>query len=1519
MERWLDTQRLGLAAYAFYTIPQFLRSTNNRMVSVGEFDAVKNLFMNYLETIMSDSETKNAKSFFTTLPPSVLYLLNKALSQEHKITAKYRNIFTLMQSGVNQALLELNSKPRNIYQNRQVWVYYIMLGETNARNLIQWGQELFKIKQHKWNPQGIDVFEESLDVLRNPWSETRERCVAVERLVKILQTDYWFDCQIENLLYQYQFYWPLFVLQYGKTLRPLACSLPLGVDLHFKKQTAKHYNPNYKGQICGVKNEELFNSWQKHIDKATKTSKILWKAKRGNHGALKYKVLASDINFDFGVTENILELLIEVIYKKTARILSFEGSSAEAYLSQAVLNRLIGGQPMLGTVITGEIGDQKANTLNYEFVMPGGLKEKMEYVSASKSWERFILPSRLTKKFPSKDYDNNGKNLNENIRDLEPPELDLDSIYVGPNKVCFGDLVYFEASVSVICSGIRSIEVRYLLPSGKSETVFYKTYGTGHRLVSFEFTSMIKTLHNNGSWKMQDIILMDHEGNKKHYNRSDYPMFEQHDFAVYYQKQGHHIEVLQCNNLENVADIAQIEGWRQYKYIRCPEAIWSLQYIHHRRVGDGIERPGLLPMKSNQVQNVLNNLMDNTYSNVLKLGHVSIEAVATALWLINNPLREKMTPSPPMLWFSFIRATETEQDIRFWQVVWQTLGASKNDFYKFIQLTSREEIVAELAYALDRLEPKEEYPSHRAPDIMVIVDSQHFNTSHQITPNNQSRPFMVEPILEELNRHKYLGSAGGFHYKQFEKLLGHTRIIILSDDNLDTENNITHNINNNYSMDENLNSNEIKKIFDALSIFRWEFNLSMATLVISHVTDKHYSGAYIRNYILKPLVEMKLLKYVAGRYFIPPELRYAAAQDNKNRDIQNLYRYHYAAGLALTPYAEIWKNTTLNFPSLALDYAFQPAIVHEAQFHFNLAIQYGDIMIKNDAKKCLFTLSLLNELPHWGSVKVLTDLNILGSAKEAYNIARKILRWSKKPPNSPVHPRHLLSTVSAINVWCRSFVSHPEMHAHKMKRLSHLVELYIKKALLNCQYFHGEENTNYMLVLSNYSIYLAKNEPHRRSLMEFCCREVLAYLKNGGSPKVLSGFWFELAGDLEQNDSKAVEIYIMGTQHFNWGQLWIKGVGAAKKAKMDEKISEIIDSIDEEIAIVINGGKRQFENNYWWDMENQVAKRIEAGMKTLDYINIDKITYTQNKHPLDAAVYALQIAAKGDEQYSRQCLKEAKDMSFHDPALTCYEAVIEMIFGHDELIRETVNRLDDLLHNMQNLYWKTTITFLKVAGSLLLGQTSSIQELIDLGNNYPINNYKQPPFLGHLRIGLENQKRLNDSIIDLFSIFSPSPISPAFTALKLAAEGNENLARGYINLAKQRGLSGFACTRSEAVIELIFGGEEQIKEIVVYLDNLMVQNKLQVDIYILSFFLRSVGYLILGHTPKLEYVHRLFNVNQYLPEMLFSDDNCPPRLDADWKIPLEPNYKKTLLFLQKGLEKQGRLNDEINNYFKCIK
>jgi hypothetical protein len=855
--------------------------------------------------------------------------------------------------------------------------------------------------------QVLDAVDAGLTTLRSPWSDTAARLKAVQNIGRGIEEEVrnWNVIlqwrHIENALYHQLFCWPLLVFSRGNG----AISLPVGIDIYLDGKMKAAPDPEDGGEID-------VSGWDQALPDILAAAKVQWLGKHGNHGSFRNDIRAASAVFDFRTANRIAAGFPESI--------TLRDSSMEAYFSQVILSRFLGNVVSSSSVVTGSIGkrriDEPGGFADYEFIWPGGVKDKLKYVFRSEFFERVILP-------------------------------DLDS------------------------QDARRIDLDKFVKASKCEQT---------------------------------------------------------------------TEINFVTHLQHVADVFQVGGWRQCRYVRCPDIGWRIHPF-------GMRLPSL---EDDGVQACIKALRSSE-STVWELpAHLGLINLAAALWHINMTLRNQIEyDRPPMMSWAFVRAIKDEQDARFWHVVWKQLGASNEDFAEFFGTSTTLDAANVLAEALNVFSPWQSRPSHRAPDILVLVGTDHLSASLEKAKTPLLRCQAFDPVLEMLRRDDVLQPNC---FPEMRDLVGQTRIIVIpSDEFLGGE------------QRQDTLKPEYEPLLSALRVFRFGFTQQMASVVWNTLGHKSLP---VRD-LLHHFVEEGVLRYGLGEYHVPGKVGVSSISSS---DPTERAKIHYAAGIAMAPYLSL-----TNLPAIAFDQAFRPEIVHEA--HFHLRESYG-VLEKKEREPfrqavaaALQRLQRFGEYPGWSAVNNL--LKSKTAAKDAYEIAMDLIE-AREDTGTPPHPIQLLTAIRAVEQRWDDLRQHPEAaNQEEAGNLLITIDELFDQARVACnrKEWLSESNYNLLSVVSQQATFLYS---HRHTLpnaglsqrIQGLSSEAWNLLAIGTDGSAARGGWYEIVGDSRSDDEQAEIAYRQGVQWSpGWRSLWFKYVGCLCRLERRNTVSEVLGTLTPEL------------------------------------------------------------------------------------------------------------------------------------------------------------------------------------------------------------------------------------------------------------------------------------------------------------------------------------------------------------------
>jgi hypothetical protein len=651
------------------------------------------------------------------------------------------------------------------------------------------------------------------------------------------------------------------------------------------------------------------------------------------------------------------------------------------------------------------------------------------------------------------------------------------------------------------------------------------------------------------------------------------------------------VKIASGAKLSNLADIVQVEGWRQYRFIRCPEIQWAVHDEYYS------QRQGLLTMNDTRVRYVMNLLRENKsfILDLMEEQDVTPRIMGSALWHINMTLRNQMSPKPPMFSCLFVRATPDQQGSRFWEVLWNGIGAPLVDFEQLYSVSSPKKAATVLTETLNRFQPLETSPGYRSPDLIIIIGLEQFLENLEEIENPLRRPLDIVPVLREITSQGQLRIAP--NAEALSSYLRKTRIILLPDHPDKDLDLLRPRI-----APEELDIKD-QAIISALSTFRWGFTHSMVPLLLDTAGIKYYMDKLgsIHNYLNK-LHKNGTLRYCQGWYHFPSTLRKELYQSIP--EVEKV-KYHIAAGTALAPYT---KGKAV--PAMAFDQVFLPEHIYEALFHFNraqwLATIQGNQMewLGQMALNQKTAILRFTAFPSWSTIGSLTQCGNAAAFRDAYKMGCENVDVLDKNIMLSLHPGFYLNIARAGVAWYKN-----ETRTNvKVVLGEELIgeEGIFEKALNACENprFCNELDYNRLCVLSEYSTHLAQIGGEHSKKVKAFDREILRLLESNVDGRGVKGEWFERLGDGIKKHSEALSLYRLGIKCVpQWHQLWIKAFGTLTNpdrilASLQEYAVRESLTMEKAIAYIVRTADKRW-NPY---PPQWVKDRWNRGLKLIDEV-----------------------------------------------------------------------------------------------------------------------------------------------------------------------------------------------------------------------------------------------------------------------------------------------------------------------------
>lgn len=877
--RWLEGHQIGLLAYSLLQA-----KPGGRMIGA-------------LRKTIADKTSKDAIPVgevprLGSLPVQSLRFLKESTA-DARIAGRLRRLH----EEVNDALQWLGAAGEAPYGYTRLarvgtWCAHLLHGSAPPERLLRLGVGLIGYRQRSLDVSEVkpDDLGNPVDILRDPYTTTDQRCEAVSDLIATLERDLsarWAVRLLENYLYRHQYAWPLIVL--GESERSgmgYAFSFPVGVDIKF----FDHHQAN-STLVLGAEGPVSVQQWRGRLNNCARVGRELWRAKHGHYGAFRHVVhdnyregggSRTVVTFDFTSAQNIAApheaCTVEALGDELSGTPDFvlADGSADAYFAQVVLGRLLGRSPAQVNIATGTIGERHKSEdgralLNYTFGKPEGIEAKLGYVFASGHYERLVLPSG------------------------------------------------------------SEVEVDRWLEAADARWVDDK--GDGRQTA----------------------------------------------------------EVVYARDLHIMADVMHPHGWRQYKYVRCPELAWAA----HGRDNRGQIRPGLLSHSDSGVERAVATIQADDGQSVRRLNARPLEVIS-ALWHLQEKRKELDPHIPPTLSWACLRVRNREQSLRFWELVFDACGAPDQDLRALIEKPRFDQVVSEIAQVLDRLNPNDYRPSHRAPDVLVVVGLERIEEEEKFNMLPEADPYRVADVFEALAQRGLVSVP-----RRKQPLLGSTRVLLVPDAPSAARIEMD-DLNDRVEQWRTVIGEQAGRfvgrgaaylMLGRLALIRGGFTQRVAAYVLR---DFRYVRNQMREYILRPALRLGLLRYFGGEYFIPDDIRQFLERRKTSRSSHNSRtrdaKTHHEIGKALAPY--VIPNVP---PTLAADIALRAENLHEAEFHLERARELLNRKDEYDERDKVHAaqnnLFLYTNLERWGTVqRLLRSRNY----QDAYKLARTLLARAKE-------------------------------------------------------------------------------------------------------------------------------------------------------------------------------------------------------------------------------------------------------------------------------------------------------------------------------------------------------------------------------------------------------------------------------------------------------------------------------------------------------------------------------------------
>lgn len=589
-----------------------------------------------------------------------------------------------------------------------------------------------------------------------------------------------------------------------------------------------------------------------------------------------------------------------------------------------------------------------------------------------------------------------------------------------------------------------------------------------------------------------------------------------------------HLKVSEGSLLSHYADHVFGDQWRRHRWIRCPDLAAAFKTA---------PRPG---DEADEVDLVLT-ILDGNTDPVVEL-HPSISAlsVVRALKRVNDLTTKRPEKKHgSRKWqrqgsFTVIRTADLEINERFWQVVWDALGADSAQFESFchlVSLTTPGQIFSE---QMNRFIPSEKHP-RRAPDVLVIVGSARLETGDSMATGPFSR-LAIKTVLAAANDGLLASRIG-----DLRRIIGATRVILAPHDWMPEG-----------QAELGAAPPSLRRAVQRLSIFRHGFTFQMARKMLG--LDEVSTLETLRA-LQRPKADgAPWLSYgVSDRAEFPPDAAYEYFLTEKAalpEDREALAQLHFDAANAILGFLE----PAADAARFDFNTALSPVWLHEAQNQFRAAWHNRDLHGR-DLPEERERLSRVGEPFGWSAVRWAARYS-----KETHSDMLEAVKdhIDRRAVSTLLHP---LELTWAAKLSFRLDQRDNQGDEHFRKRMLSL-------AWSACDRLATEEEQAAcrFIVATTRAFQKMKISPNEGGMKwaEKDNQDALALLSTGSVSEILDPEWFDFMGDAEWDHAKAAALYrrgvwndaIRGAGHSGGGAALVKYFGACHLARIpvDEKI-----------------------------------------------------------------------------------------------------------------------------------------------------------------------------------------------------------------------------------------------------------------------------------------------------------------------------------------------------------------------------
>jgi hypothetical protein len=488
------------------------------------------------------------------------------------------------------------------------------------------------------------------------------------------------------------------------------------------------------------------------------------------------------------------------------------------------------------------------------------------------------------------------------------------------------------------------------------------------------------------------------------------------------------IEINFCRSVRSAADAMQMSGWRRTAFVRLPETQRAFA-IHLRRLfllervrsGAGLtskdrreyDRNPWTGKETRELHKLDRYLLSDTRA-IKFINRATLDAnfasgapAEIGRWLAwkDHQIRggDDISLRGPALGILCLRATETDNEMRLWSAIAETLSASPEWWNQF-QWSGVDQAARLIAQLLGNRRANPTICATPAPDLLVLFDEGSLTQrrTNPIFPDDYRGQWidLLNPTKDDSNARHPLnealisGEAGS---------LG-TRIIVVYGESSVQPSELPE------SFDE-----EERDALDRLAVFRFNFSKQAAFAMMNYNRESDQRLVWQDvDERLKTLITKQALLSTRGHFYVAPPLL------TKLREMGGYFADPHAHLHAAKALAPILEPRDL-FIASNRDRTLEPESILEATWHIQRArvlVPARTRRVRLQCETALATLTFLRPSPDWDTVKLLQRST--ATLIDAVELGRELLAQERAVTHEPPHSSRVAALLNALGEFGRS-------------------------------------------------------------------------------------------------------------------------------------------------------------------------------------------------------------------------------------------------------------------------------------------------------------------------------------------------------------------------------------------------------------------------------------------------------------------------------------------------------------------